>query len=197
MKTKFMIVDDVKTRFIDLGEGPCVIFVHGLGGSLETWSSNLLELSKQYRVVSLDLVGHGSSEKPLDKPYTVNYYVNFLMRFIQYFELDNYSLVCSSFGGLISLVMCLMRPDNISKLVLVDSLGIKTADSAWKRRFTSILSMINLMRFFHSSQKELNIVTEDKIRRSLEDNVFYDPKKIPDFIIQNAINSANSKERLQ
>jgi len=115
-----------------------------------------------------------------------------LKEFTEKLGLNNYNLICSSFGGLISIKMYLMNPKNISKLVLVDSLGLQVPISHWKKRFTSALDLINRVKNFHKPQEKVHIVTEDEMRKILEANVFNDPRKIPDFIIQNALKSANT-----
>jgi len=58
-----------------------VVFVHGLGGSYETWSLNLPAFAERFRICALDLVGAGSSDKPA-MDYSVPSLADFLARFL-------------------------------------------------------------------------------------------------------------------
>src|SRR5437773_9812962 len=61
----FARIDDVRIRYIDAGAGTPVIFIHGLGASMYAWRKNLAPvMAAGYRVVALDLLGFGSSDKP-------------------------------------------------------------------------------------------------------------------------------------
>jgi pimeloyl-ACP methyl ester carboxylesterase len=65
---KFFTSDGVRIRYIDQGRGEAVILVHGFTSNLESWveSGLLADLSMDYRVIALDLRGHGKSGKPHD-----------------------------------------------------------------------------------------------------------------------------------
>ncbi|MHB8492911.1 MAG: alpha/beta fold hydrolase, partial [Solirubrobacteraceae bacterium] len=52
---------------IELGEGPPVIFIHGLGGSWQNWLEQLPVFAEHHRVVAFDLPGFGSSPMPSER----------------------------------------------------------------------------------------------------------------------------------
>jgi pimeloyl-ACP methyl ester carboxylesterase len=57
----------MKTSYLDTeSKGPTIVLVHGFGASAEYWRALYPDLSKDYRVVGLDLLGYGYSEKPKD-----------------------------------------------------------------------------------------------------------------------------------
>ncbi len=65
----FTASDGVKIHYLVAGKGETVILIHGVTGNLENWlhEENLLpQLIKHYRVVAIDLRGHGKSDKPHD-----------------------------------------------------------------------------------------------------------------------------------
>ncbi len=76
-------VGGVKTHYLIAGpeDAPRVIFVHGLGGSIPTWSLNLPAFAEQFRVCALDMVGAGASDKP-STDYSVAALANFLGNFL-------------------------------------------------------------------------------------------------------------------
>jgi pimeloyl-ACP methyl ester carboxylesterase len=104
---------------------PRVVFVHGLGGSLATWSLNLPAFAAQFRICALDLAGAGSSAKPAID-YSVPALARFLARFLDALGPDwrRVSLVGHSLGGAIALAFAGSFPGRVERLVLVDSAGL-------------------------------------------------------------------------
>src|SRR5260370_13310440 len=54
----------IRTRCFERGEGKPVILLHGGGGHAETWVRNLIPLSEKFRVLAIDYLGHGYTDKP-------------------------------------------------------------------------------------------------------------------------------------
>ncbi len=69
-ESEWMEVDGVRIHYRDQGEGPAIVLVHGVMSSLHTWDGWTEELSKNFRVISLDVPGFGMTgalpEDPLD-----------------------------------------------------------------------------------------------------------------------------------
>ena len=59
---KTTLVGEQRIAYLDSGEGPVVILVHGLGGSMWQWEYQHSPLSASYRVITLDLLGSGLSD---------------------------------------------------------------------------------------------------------------------------------------
>ncbi|HEX6479011.1 MAG TPA: alpha/beta fold hydrolase [Ktedonobacteraceae bacterium] len=102
-----------------------IVFVHGLGGSLTTWSLNLPAFAGQFRICALDLVGAGSSEKPATD-YSVPAVTAFLARFLDALgpEWHHVSIIGHSLGGAVALAFAASYPQRVERLVLVDSAGL-------------------------------------------------------------------------
>jgi len=112
---------------------PHVVFVHGLGGSLTTWALNLPAFASRFRICALDLVGAGESAKP-EMSYSVHALADFLARFLQVLGPDwqRVKLVGHSLGGAIILDCAGRYPEQVERLVLVDSVGLgKEIDEAF------------------------------------------------------------------
>jgi pimeloyl-ACP methyl ester carboxylesterase len=112
---------DIRVRYLDRGTGETAILVHGLGGSIESWANNIDGLSREIRVVALDLPGFGQSDKP-KMNYTIKFYRDFLASFIEQLELRA-TLVGSSLGGQIAAELAISRPDLVQRLVLISPAG--------------------------------------------------------------------------
>jgi pyruvate dehydrogenase E2 component (dihydrolipoamide acetyltransferase) len=104
---------------------PHVVFVHGLGGSLTTWSLNLPAFAGQFRICALDLIGAGSSAKPTID-YSVPALAAFLARFLDALgpEWQQVSIIGHSLGGAVALAFTANNPGRVVRLVLVDSAGL-------------------------------------------------------------------------
>lgn len=123
MDEAYITVKGISTRYITMGAGSPVLFVHGFGEFQEIWSFNLESLSQDYLVYALDLPGHGLSQKPpLD--YTSTFMTEFVVDFMQTLKIERASLIGHSAGGHTCLNIAINFPKNVEKLVLVDSGGL-------------------------------------------------------------------------
>lgn len=120
-------VDGIMTHCLIAGpvNAPHVVFVHGLGGSLTTWSLNLPAFAGQFRICALDLVGAGSSAKPTTD-YSIPALAEFLAHFLDALGSDwqHVSLIGHSLGGAVALAFAGSYPQRVERLILVDSAGL-------------------------------------------------------------------------
>ena len=63
-KNRYIEIDSIKIRYWTLGEGKPLLLLHWGNSSIETWSFNINQLAKHYRVYAFDMVGTGLSDKP-------------------------------------------------------------------------------------------------------------------------------------
>jgi len=124
---KIIDVDGVAIHCLVAGpvNAPHVVFVHGLGGSLATWSLNMPAFAERFRICALDLVGAGDSDKPITD-YSVNSLAIFLARFLDALGTDwqRVNLVGHSLGGAVALAFASRYPERVERLVLVDTAGL-------------------------------------------------------------------------
>ncbi|MFP5328271.1 MAG: alpha/beta fold hydrolase, partial [Acidimicrobiia bacterium] len=64
---RWVSVDGEAANVIDLGDGPPLVFVHGLSGSWQNWLLQLPEFSRDHRCIAVDLPGFGDSPMPREK----------------------------------------------------------------------------------------------------------------------------------
>jgi pimeloyl-ACP methyl ester carboxylesterase len=94
LKTK----DGAIIYYEDHGSGQPILLVHGWNCSTKFWQRNVPELSKQFRVVTLDLRGHGNSSKILTG-HTISQYASDVRALIEHLGLDDVTLAGWSLGG--------------------------------------------------------------------------------------------------
>ena len=118
------------------GEGAPLILLHGLGGSLFTWRHVVAALSRNHRVIALDLKGFGQSDKPFDEHYSAADQAALVSAFIRKRGLNGVTLVGHSFGGVVALRTArdfTREPGVIVRLVVMDTPALQQdlSDGAW------------------------------------------------------------------
>jgi pimeloyl-ACP methyl ester carboxylesterase len=117
--------DGIKLAYVDEGKGSeTILMIHGLGSYLPAWKKNISELSKNYRVIAVDLPGYGKSSKA---PHSglMTFYAGVIAELIQKLELGPVNLAGHSMGGQIAMVLALEKPELVKRLILVDPAGLE------------------------------------------------------------------------
>jgi haloalkane dehalogenase len=108
-------------RYVDVGCGPAVVLVHGT----PTWSflyrALIARLARTHRVVAVDHLGFGLSDKPADAGYRPEDHARRLAAVIASLELSDVALVVHDFGGPIGLAYALQHPERVRQLVIFNS----------------------------------------------------------------------------
>lgn len=118
-----LTVGGTDIHYVDVGTGPPLLLVHGLGHSIVSWHRNIDVLRRTHRVLALDLPGYGLSECPVHAAYDPPYYASIVCGFVRQMGLDSVNAVGCSAGGLSILLGALDSPELFRRIVLVDSVG--------------------------------------------------------------------------
>jgi pimeloyl-ACP methyl ester carboxylesterase len=117
----------IKINYYEAGQGRPVILLHGFGACAYTWRFLAPALAGTRRVFTLDLKGHGLSDKPEDGKYAVSDQADLVAAFIRDRKLIDPVLVGNSMGGAVAIVTYFKireeTPDPIKGMVLIDSAG--------------------------------------------------------------------------
>jgi len=159
-------------HYWDVGSGPVVVLVHGLGSRKEDWLPVIQSLAQKYRLLVPDQVGFGKSDKPL-LDYSVQTYVDFLNEFLRQLKVEKASLVGESLGGWISALYAAELSDGahlipMEKLVLVDAAGLKQDAPIPNLNPSSLAAMRGLMEVVFYDTSWLN---EDALRKIFADKL--------------------------
>ncbi|MBC2575255.1 alpha/beta fold hydrolase [Peptostreptococcus canis] len=112
-----------KIRYNDFyGELTPIIFIHGLGcaGSFD-YVEVASFLGVNHRIILIDLLGAGYSDKPLSFKYTVDLHVKYLKEFIEDLNLEEIIIFGHSLGGAIAIELCDLLSNRIKTLILSES----------------------------------------------------------------------------
>jgi len=102
----------------EAGDGPLVVFLHGLGGTRVSWEPQLRSLSDRFRCVAWDAPGYGCSP-PLPAPVTLHALAGAVVELLDILDTPRASLVGWSLGGQIAQHVALEAPDRVDRLVLI------------------------------------------------------------------------------
>jgi pimeloyl-ACP methyl ester carboxylesterase len=112
-----------KICYYDVGRGPVLVMVHGLGADADVWAFCLEALSASHRVLALDLLGFGRSDKPLID-YHIGVFVEVLQGFLRSLGIERGSLLGNSLGAWIAAAVALELPNVVHKLILNNAVGL-------------------------------------------------------------------------
>jgi pimeloyl-ACP methyl ester carboxylesterase len=121
--SKFLDIGGLAVHYRDEGQGFPLVLLHGAASSLHTWDAWARELSKDYRVIRLDLPGFGLTGPNATKDYGMAWQVRFLGAFLDKLNAPACYLAGNSYGGRIAWEFAYAHPERVRKLILVDAGG--------------------------------------------------------------------------
>jgi pimeloyl-ACP methyl ester carboxylesterase len=128
-----IVVNGITLHYWQLGKGPDVVMLHGLGGNLAVWHLKMVpELQRMNRITTYDLRGHGYSEAPQDG-YTTQDLAEDLRHLLDALGIERTHLVGHSWGGDIALHFALLYPHRVAKMVVIEA-GLVATLAPWYRR---------------------------------------------------------------
>jgi pimeloyl-ACP methyl ester carboxylesterase len=119
----------VRMHYRDQGQGPTLLLIHGFSASLHTWEPWVERLAtgdariNDYRVISLDLPGHGLTRAPLPYHASIEAFRDVVAEFVASQGLQSFALAGSSMGGNVAWEYALAHPEQVEALILVDASG--------------------------------------------------------------------------
>lgn len=123
-RSHFVNVDGVRMHYQEFGDPvkPPMILIHGYTASVYVWKSVAPMLADNgFRVIAVDLVGFGWSEKPASFEYSIAAQARMISRFMNTLGIGRSIIVGNSYGGAVALNLTLDYPEMVEKLVVVDS----------------------------------------------------------------------------
>ena len=118
---------------LDIGDGPAVVFLHGLSGCWQNWLENMPPLAADHRVIALDLPGFGESPMPAD-PISVSAYARLVVELLDELGVNDATIVGNSMGGFIGCEMAIRFPARVRRLVLVAAAGLSLRHMRHERK---------------------------------------------------------------
>ncbi|KAK9820608.1 hypothetical protein WJX72_012254 [[Myrmecia] bisecta] len=112
-----------RVNYAEVGNGPPVVLVHGFGGNVHHFRKLAADLSEGYRVLAVDLLGFGDSEKPTGEVYDPHLWQQQVADFIAGFCSEPCVLVGNSIGSQIALYVAAEQPGAVRGVCLLNCAG--------------------------------------------------------------------------
>ncbi len=136
--------DDLRLHYLDVGQGPVVVWLHGSGPGASGYSNfkgNYPAFAAAgFRNIVLDLPGFGRSDKPADVQYNLDFFVASLNGLLQKIGVTKCTLLGNSLGGAIALGQALAHPDTVERLILMAPGGVEERETYF--RMEGIVRMV-------------------------------------------------------
>src|SRR3954469_24877915 len=113
-------IEGSEVNSCELGEGPAILFIHGLGASWQSWLEQMPEFAESHRVVAMDLPGFGYSESP-SEDISIEYYARWTAKFMDILGIESAAVVGNSMGGFVSAELAIKSPERVQRLVFVSA----------------------------------------------------------------------------
>src|SRR5689334_22806733 len=102
------------------GDGPLLLFLHGIGGNRTNWRAQLPAFAPHFKAVAWDARGYGASDD-YEGPLAFDDFIADLLRVIDWFGVKRAHLAGLSMGGRIAMRFALLHPDRVATLTLIDT----------------------------------------------------------------------------
>ncbi len=171
-----------RIAYIDEGSGDqTLLLVHGLASNAGFWRYNIEALSREYRVIALDLPGYGKSQKG-DYPYGMHFWAETISGFIDELGLENVVYAGHSMGGQIGITLSVEFPDSIDELVLAAPAGVESFSPGSADWLAGVFTMEGVKR-----------TPEPQIRSNLSIN-FYRWDNEWEWMVEERVRMAKARE---
>lgn len=135
----FVSLDNIRTHYTDYGKGDvALVFVHGWNCDETVWKKQAATLAQKMRVITIDLPGHGQSDKP-EIPYTMDLHAKAVDAVLQDARVKGAVLVGHSNGTPVVRQFYRHYPEKVRGLVIVDGALRPFGDAAFMEKFIAPL----------------------------------------------------------
>jgi pimeloyl-ACP methyl ester carboxylesterase len=172
-----VIVGERRIRYVDIGsgDGPPVVFVHGLAGNWQNWLENIPRIAQERRVLALDLPGFGQSERLIER-LSMSAYGRTVDAFADAVGLGEVAIVGNSMGGFVAAETAIQFPERVERLTLVSAAGIST--STLRREPVLVWGRVAMMAGSRSAAEKRMAITRPRLRHAAYSTIMRHPSRI-------------------
>ena len=162
-----------RLHYIDEGEGPVLLMVHGNPTWSFYWRELVLALRDRYRVIAIDHIGCGLSDKPspADYSYRLAQRVADLRQFTEMLDLRNITLVAHDWGGGIGMGAAVAAPERFARFVLMNTAAFRAERCPWQIRMCHIpilgQAAVQGMNLFARAATHMTVEKHDRMTRAV------------------------------
>jgi len=123
---------DISLYYEMTGNGPPLVLIHGLGSSSRDWEKQVGPFSESFQVVTVDLRGHGQSDKPR-APYSVRTFAKDIYNLVSALNISSLHVMGISLGGMVAFELAVRHPELLHSLVIVNGYPEMRVESLQER----------------------------------------------------------------
>ncbi|MDI6644830.1 MAG: alpha/beta hydrolase [Methanobacteriaceae archaeon] len=109
-----------KIYYEDEGQGQPILLLHGLSDSSQIWEIIKNELINDFRLISMDLMGHGNSDK-IESSYSIKDFSSDVEILLESLNLEKVDVIGFSLGGAVAQQLAIQNPEMVSSLILMST----------------------------------------------------------------------------
>jgi len=169
---KNILYKNTKISFTDSGEGTAIVLLHGFLENKTMWQEYVDLFTEKYRVITIDLLGHGESDS-LGYVHSMEDNASAVLEVLNHLEISESIVVGHSMGGYVGLAFAELFPENIQKLVLLNSsskedsaekkLNRTRAIEAVKKNYVTFVSM-SIANLFSEENRTKLVAEIEKVK---------------------------------
>lgn len=186
--SRFVQANGMRVHFHEAGDGPALLMVHGGAPGAFGWGNfgrNVAELSKDFRVIVVDLPGYGRSDKPDVQAERQRMYAETMVALIDELGLGSANVLGMATGGAVAIRMAVDYAESLDRLILVSAAGgqtmyqLRARDSASHAYYGGDGPSLEKMRvYLQQLLYDHSLITEEVLRERYEASVE------PEFLVQ-------------
>ncbi|EJL62715.1 putative hydrolase or acyltransferase of alpha/beta superfamily [Flavobacterium sp. CF136] len=115
-----ILYKNTKISYTDSGEGNAIVLLHGFLENKKMWKDYVSFFSNQYRIITIDLLGHGESDC-LGYVHSMEDNARAVHEVLEYLQIKKTTILGHSMGGYVGLAFAELYPESIQKLILLNS----------------------------------------------------------------------------
>lgn len=131
-RSRFLRIDGHRYHYVDEGNGSPLLMVHGNPTWSFAWRNLIRPLSQHYRVLAVDHLGCGFSDKPQSYPYDLAHHIANLQSFVEQLDLTGLTLIAHDWGGAIGMGAAARMPHRFARLVLMNTAAFPSNRIPWR-----------------------------------------------------------------
>lgn len=165
-----------RMHYVDEGQGPPLLMVHGNPSWSFGYRQLIAQLSSRYRCIAPDHIGFGLSDKPASWSYRPEEQARNLAALIDHLNLSGLNLIVQDWGGPIGLSYALEQPENVRRLVIINTWMWPVANDPYYWAFSKIVGgpvgryLIRNHNFFANTMVKMITGDKSKLTPAIHDH---------------------------
>lgn len=157
-------IDGARLCYVERGDPAAepIVLLHGYPADHRAWRHQLAGLAEGHRVLALDWLGWGASERRTDLRFDYDTEVDRLARALDALGVDRADLVGHDYGGFLALGFAQRHPDRLRRLAILNSRAQRTFVPAWSAVFAAV-GLLGRSRFVDTFARLVPFVTVNRV----------------------------------